>query len=357
MATAIVGVTGINDDVTVLYAVDVDVTAVDAKRAPTLKRLGEVQHRAGFAPLGVVVDGHHLALVLAQNDHAQGLLVDFNLKTGKERDLLDEVMVQQRPQLRRDAGVAHLTVVRGREHGAAGGSFDVVDVAIDHAHGGVIQTQIRASAQRLWITPAAGDAGAVLVINGGDGYRGDGADDGDAAIAVVDDGVLKDVVALGAGAFRTPVFFGGRHLIERSDVPGKRASLVDGTGHVWRSGIPGLSPVIASGSAGTGLLATSSGRKNGEVVVWRDGSNATLSSGRPGVARPHAVVDSAAGPVVVAWLDRGAQLPGELLAISKAGGQRLLPPKAHQAVTVYGFLDGPSSASSSSSSPARTVAP
>ena len=58
----------------------------------------------------------------------------------------------------------------------------------------------------------------------------------------------------------------------------------------------------------------------------------------------YALVDSAgetAGEtVVVAWIDRGPQQPGELWAIAAKGAKRLLPGAERTAVTVYGVLPG-----------------
>ena len=64
------------------------------------------------------------------------------------------------------------------------------------------------------------------------------------------------------------------------------------------------------------------------------------ASGRSGVARPLALVDSAGETVVVAWIDRGPQQPGELWAIAAKGAKRLLPGAERTAVTVYGVLPG-----------------
>ncbi len=339
-SSVVVGVTGIDDDHTVIAAIEIDGDLDDVGDGGAVDVKANVAHRRGYAPTGVVVGADVVALVLAQDDRAQGLLVALDLKTGVERDLLDEVMIEQRPALRWLGGAPHLSVVRGREHGAAGGSFDMVDVDVVAR-----QTQIVASADRLWITPVAGgDDAAVMVIDGGEGHRGAGNVDGAFHIDVVDgDGGLSPVVALGVGAFRSPVSFGGRWLVERSDRPGKRASIVDDTGKVWVQGLPGLSPALSTAlptSTVPALLATSSGRKSGGVIVWSsDGAATAISSGRPGIARPLAVTTTSKGVVVVAWIDRGVSMPGELWAISPDRSVRRRQPQPQTAVSVYGVVD------------------
>lgn len=329
-ASVVVGVTGVDDDHSAVVVVDLGVGGAAART------VADVAHRKGYAPKGVVVDDDTIALVLAQDDRAQGLLVAVDLKTGAEHDLLDEVMVEQRPARRLEAGAPRLTVVRGREHGAAGSSFDVVDVDVKTR-----QSQILASSQRLWITPVdSGDVAAVMVTEGGIGHRAVGAVDGAFHIDVVDDGALRPVVALGIGAFRSPVRFAGRWLVERSDRPGKSSSLVDDTGKVWLQGAPGLSPTLATASSSASLLATSSGQKSGGVIVWNAvGASRQLAGARAGIARPLALTVTDKGVVVVAWLDRGVSLPGELWAISEGGGVRLLEPQALTAISVYGVVD------------------
>ena len=96
--------------------------------------------------------------------------------------------------------------------------------------------------------------------------------------------------------------------------------------------------------ASSTTLAASSSHKDGSVVVAvGDGPFTRWTSGRSGVARPLALVDSAgetAETVVVAWINRGPQQPGELWAIGTKGAKRLLPGAERTAVTVYGVLPG-----------------
>ena len=328
-----VGVTGIDSPETRLLLID---TTVDVATTP-LER-GTVVHRAGHAPVGVVVDDSQLALVVQAGSQDDGLLMLRDLQTGHEHALLDGVMATHAPLVRQRADRSpEIIAVRRGPEGIAGASFDVVAVDVGSSTG-----QVLASAPRLWLTPVRGAALdiAFLVIDGGPGFQatGSSSSDGHAHVDVVKDGVLAPRWTLGPGTFRSPVCTASRCVVE-SERDG-HAVLLDDQGHVVLTGRPGLQPVASSTT-----LAVSSSHKDGSIVVAVGHAAFTRwASGRSGVARPLALVDSAgetAGEtVVVAWIDRGPQQPGELWAIAAKGAKRLLPGAERTAVTVYGVLPG-----------------
>jgi len=226
-----------------------------------------------------------------------------------------------------------LWAVRRLREDQGGGWFDVVEIDVTS-----LTSRIVATTKRLWVTPARGDvfgrAPTMLVIDG----AAQGEADGRAHIDVVDldGGVLRERAALGPGLVRSPVLWRGHTLVERE--AGGRATLVDvETGKVVAAGRPGLSPVALPS-----LLAVSTSTKDGAVRVYFDaaaGDGVVWRAGRAGVARPEAIAETKKGPVVVAWLDRGQSLPGELWAIGAAGGAALHAPPPREVVTVYGIVD------------------
>lgn len=277
---------------------------------------------------------------------ADALLVEKDLATGGERPLLDELVPTQAPLVwRRPDGTRELLAVRLRDEQRGGGHFDVTGV--DTASG---QTVVRASGARLWVTPfrgpAQGLAPSYLVVDGGPGFQGpvavnvpDRTGDGHAHVDVVIDGTFVTQHRLGPGRFHSPVRVGERRLIERAET-GKSAALVDVvTGKVLLRGQAGMSPVAGD----DGLVAVSSSKKDGSVMVGRlDDAWQTWPSGRSGVARPQLVLgdddgDGGHDDVVVAWLDRGASLPGELWRVGKTA-RGLWPATPQTAVTVLGVL-------------------
>ena len=336
-----VGVTGIDSAETRLLLID---TTVDVATTP-LER-GTVVHRAGHAPVGGIVDDGQLALVVQAGSHDDGLLVLRDLQTGREHALLDGVMTTHAPLVRRRADRSpEIIAVRRGSEGIAGTSFDIVAVDVSSSTG-----QVLASAPRLWLTPVRGAAldVAFLVIDGGPGFQASGNTtgnttgntDGHAHVDVVKDGVLARRWTLGPGTFRSPVCTASRCVVE-SERAG-HAVLLDDQGHVVLTGRPGLQPVASATT-----LAVSSSHKDGSVVVAvGDGPFTRWTSGRAGVARPLALVETAgdsagAGDsVIVAWIDRGPMEPGELWAIAAKGAKRLLPGAERTAVTVYGVLPG-----------------
>lgn len=346
-AVIAVAVTPIDGAPTSLLAVDLETAAT--------RPLGEVQHRAGHAPVGVVVDDNTIVLVVEVGNFGDGLVVKKDLRTGGETSLLDEAVPGQAPLVwSRPDGGRELLAVRLRGEEVRGGTFEVVGVDLDSG-----QSQVRASGQRLWVTPfrgpAAGLAPTYLVVDGAAGFqgpvsvtgaaRGEQTADGHAHVDVVIDGIFVTRTRLGPGAFRAPTRVGERLCVEQSTSlsgavsPGSAHLVEVGTGKVLVDGRAGLSPVVSAG----GVLAVSSSKKDGSVLVGRgDGAWRAIPGGRAGVARPQLVVDDGDDVVVVAWLDRGASLPGELWRVGDKG-RALLTPTPRTAVTVLGLL--PSAAS------------
>jgi hypothetical protein len=330
--TIVVGVTGIDSPETRLLLVDT--TPGTTATGPI--EGGTVLHLAGHAPMGVVVDDQHVALVVRAGSRDDGLLLLRDLGTGIEQPLLDGVMATHAPLVRhRPDQATEIVAVRHSPEEIGGATFDVVAVDVKSGTG-----QVLASAPRLWLTPVQGasDDVAFLVIDGAPGFQPKGArnSDGHAHVDVVKDGILTLRWTLGPGTFRSPVCTASRCVVEQER--DGHAVLTDEQGKTLLKGRPGLQPVATATT-----LAVSSSHKDGSVLVAvGDAPFARWTSGRAGVARPLALVESAGDTtgetVVVAWLDRGPMEPGELWAIAKGGARLLLPPTARTAVTVYGVL-------------------
>jgi hypothetical protein len=354
----VVAVTPIDGATTQLLAVELDVDV--APRA-----LGTVAHRRGHAPVGVVIDAATIALVVEVGNAGDALVVKKDTETGTEAPLVDEAVPGQAPVLwSRPDGGRELLVVRLRDEEVRGGTFEVVGVDVQSG-----QSQVRASGQRLWVTPFRGsDAGLApdyLVVDGAPGFqgavssteamRGGRTGDGHAHVDAVVDGIFLTRTRLGPGAFRSPTRFAERLLVEQSSSLWTRLVEI-GTGKVLIEGRPGLSPVVSAG----GVLAVSSSKKDGSVLVGRgDGAWRVVPGSRAGVARPQLVVDDGDDHgddgIVVAWLDRGASLPGELWRVGTKA-RVLLPPTPRTAVTVLGLLPprAPGSPRSSTPPPSTT---
>jgi hypothetical protein len=336
----VVAVTPIDAAATRLLAVDLEV-----ERAP--RALGTVDHRRGYAPVGVVIDASTIVLVVEVGNAGDALVVKKDTVTGAEVPLVDEAVPGQAPLLwSRPDGGRELLVVRLRDEEVRGGTFEVVGVDVQSG-----QSQVRASGQRLWVTPFHGpDAGlspGYLVLDGAPGFQGTVSlaeamsggrtGDGHAHVDVVIDGIFLTRTRLGSGAFRSPTRFKERLFVEQSSSSWTRLVEV-GTGKVLIEGRPGLSPAVSAG----GMLAVSSSKKDGSVLVGRgDGAWRVVPGSRAGVARPRLVVDDGDDhgddDVIVAWLDRGASLPGELWRVGNKA-RVLLPPTPRTVVTVLGLV-------------------
>jgi|GEM_PF-1159409 len=353
----VVAVTPIDAGTTTLLAVDLDIDAVP-------RPLGTVAHRVGHAPVGAVLDAATVALVVEVGNSGDALVLKKDLATGAETALVDEAVPGQAPVLwsRPDAG-GELLVVRLRGEEVRGGLFEVVGVDVTSG-----QSQVRASGQRLWVTPfrgpAEGLAPGYLIIDGAPGFQGPVSvaeamnggrtGDGHAHVDVVIDGIFVTRTRLGPGAFRSPTRLAERLLVEQSSSTSSSvvARLIEvGTGKVLIEGRPGLSPAVSP----AGVLAVSSSKKDGSVLVGRgDGAWRMVPGARAGVARPQLVVDDGDDVVVVAWLDRGASLPGELWRVGDKA-RVLLPPTPRTAVTVLGLVPSPTSPKSPTSPTSPTT--
>jgi hypothetical protein len=350
----IVGITPIDADTTTLEVIDLD-TATLAPR-----RVGELHHRRGYAPVGIVIDDHTVAAVVEIGNEGDALVVKKDLRTQTETPLLDEAVPGQRPlwEPRADGG-RELLVVRQRHQQVKGGDFAVVGVDL-----ATHQSTILATAPRLWVTPCVGPSHgadpAFLVVDGASGFQGlaptfpravkSPTGDGVAHVDVVHGGRFIVRHELGPGSFRTPRRHGSRVVLERSR-SATQAELIElETGKVLVVGRPDLSPVFSP----RGVLAVSSSRKDGSVRVQHtQGGWTSVPGSRAGIARPQLVVDDSDEIVVVAWVDRGASLPGELWRLGP-DARRLLPPAPRTAVTVWGVVPEAVSSSLPSSSSRMT---
>lgn len=338
----VVAVTPIDAATSTLLAVELDVEA-------TPRHLGIVQHRLGHAPVGVVLDHASVALVVEVGNVGDALVVRKDLATGAELAMVDEAVSGQAPLLwSRPDGGNELLVVRLRGEEVRGGTFEVVGVDLDSG-----LSQVRAGGLRLWVTPFRGPAEALapsyLVVDGADGFQGpvsvagaarrEKTGDGHAHVDVVIDGTFVTRTRLGPGAYRSPTRYGARLFVEQSPSTTSSRLVEVGSGKVLVEGRPGLSPAVSAG----GTLAVSSSKKDGSVLVGRGDAVWRLVPGaRAGVARPQLVLDDGDDVVVVAWLDRGASLPGELWRVG-GKARALLPPTPRTAVTVLGLLPSPPS--------------
>jgi hypothetical protein len=370
----VVGTAGLDDDATAIGALVVD---GDGAR---LLPVATLAHRAGFVPAGAVVDDRRLVFSVRDGAARDARVVVLDVDTGATRTLVDEVVPEQAPVVVQDAAGPAVVVVRPWDADAAGATFDVlrVDVA-----GGA--AEVLASRRALWVTPVRGALARAdlrfLVKDGGEaGVDGDGGLHIDAVV----DGAFVAGPRLPWRSARTPVLAGpagraGAVLLEAaaptdSSSPasstGRRAALVDDAGGQHGRGLAGMDPVVvatvgdgdAGGVAGVVVrtAAAGTGRKDGSLRVRRRVGDVDAGpwqerrAGAAGVARPRAVT---AGGDVVAWLDRGASLPGELWLVRADGTSlRLLPPRPRFVVQVYGVV-APAPATSSSPPPPTPPSP
>lgn len=320
--SVVVGTTGVDDDHTTLWRVPVDT----ASSPPTT--LGAITHRAGYAPVGVVMNDDLVALVVETGSTRDASLVLYELASQQQRLIVDEVVPRQPPV--RAGQTVQLTrhYPQGSEHpakGTDGEVFEIVDVDVLTG-----QLQVHSTMPAGWLTPvraADGPSGRALRLIGD-------------AFDVVDvDHPTVAIAHLGAGVFRQPVMVGAHLVVERGDPKAPhRASLVR-----WRDNttlLTGLAGFHALPLTDTALLA-GNGRKDGGLVrVDVDtGKQQPIAGARAGVAAPLLVHDD----VAVVWIDRGQALPGELwsmpLTTDAPRARRLLPATPRTAVTVYGVID------------------
>jgi hypothetical protein len=286
--------------------------------------LGEESHRAGFAPRGALAqDGSpRLVLAVVPEGAAAADVVVLELLEPAARALWGRGAVPlQPPFLLNDDAI----FVRAAES-PAGSTFDVV-----RARRG--EEEVLTSTTGSWLTPVRGAAGLYLLID----------ERGDASLVDTD---LRRVAAIGKERVRSPAVIGGQRggarggalIVERR--AGARAEVIDVlSGDVLAAGLPGMDP-MALGDR----LFFGAGEKRAAIRVLRAGrgqklvEEAPLSSERAGVASPRAAALVKGAPHIVAWLDRGQALPGELWLFSPQGARALLTPAPGEVVEVYGVI-------------------
>ena len=273
-----------------------------------------IAHPPGEMPAGVVADGAVLATVPQGRGAARVERVPLD---GSPARVLAGAAVPRQPPIPVAGGAAFL-----RPSADGAGPFDVVVVRDD-------QELIAASVEAAWLTPLRGTR-ALRFLSIDAGGRG-------AVVAVdTDSGAARSTHDLGRGPFAFPCGAGASELIlvERAgSAEGSEAAheVVDAvTGATLATARhAGLSP-----ACGDGVVAWSTAKKDGTVVVRDARGTRVLRTGRAGVARPQATALVDGAPVVVARLDRGASLPPETWLVEETRA-RLLVAGGH--VVVFGF--------------------
>lgn len=296
--TVVVGVSTIDGTATELTAL-----------SPSGERelVGVVEHARGRLPRGLLLD-HRLLLVTAVDDGAAAVLEELSLDDGSRRVLADRARAAVPPTVDRTGAVLFVRQ-------PAEGRFELV-----RARDGALLARVDAA----WVQPLRGGGGAVLVVERAGGAR----------VAEPAGGTLVTLAELGKVTARSPAVVAGRVLVEIALADG-RARVLDATrGRVLRDGLAGMDPLALDGRT----VSYGAGTKAAAIVVDDGRAPRTLSAPRAGVAHPlaGAVVNGRAQ--VVAWLDRGAALPGELWRFSDDGAERLLEPAVGVALEVYGVV-------------------
>lgn len=268
-----------------------------------------IPHAQGRMPKGLLLRDR-LVLVVAPAGRADAVLEELPLARGA-RVLLAEHALAAVPPTVDDAGA----VLFVRQ--AAPARFDVVRVG-----DGAVLTSVDAA----WLQPARGRAGAFLLVEPSGGAR----------VVELTPGGTRTIASIPTGSVRAPALVRTRVVAEVADAaPARgRARVVElSSGKVLAAGLAGMDPLPLDDDT----VAFGAGTKGAAVVV--DGANRrTLRAPRAGVAHPLAGALVQGRARVIAWLDRGASLPGELWAFDDAGAVRLLEPAAGVAVEVYGVV-------------------
>lgn len=283
----------------------------DGHRRP----LGEETHRSGFLPRGQL-DGDTLVLAVRAPGHDDADVVTRKLPEGNRRMVARGAHFLLGPVVHGD----DVLFLRAFEKPGAS-TFDLV-----RARRGA--EEVLASGPAAWMQPVRGSHDRFLRI---------GLDGG---TALVDDN-LHMVLPIGASPLRSPALVHGSLVVEHG-LADERAEVIHvPSGAVLARGLRGMDPLALPD--GSGRLVMGAGGKRAALVVARLDNQkladpVTLAADRAGVASPlaAAVVDGA--PVVVAWLDRGRALPGELWLFTMRGARALLPPTTGLAVEVYGVV-------------------
>jgi hypothetical protein len=145
----------------------------------------------------------------------------------------------------------------------------------------------------------------------------------------------------GKGRFRSPVV---GEIVEH-DIDASHAEIVTIDKRVLYRGLPGMDPI----RVGFNRIALGGGTKHATILLGRFGHDGlekvVLDAHMAGVATPlaAATVDEWGDEaVVVAWIDRGASLPGELVRFDELSGRVdvIAGPEVHAAYEVYGVVEG-----------------
>lgn len=270
------------------------------------RALSTVTHLAGHLPRGVLRQDS-VVLVSAVDDAAGATVEEVRLGDGARRVLATGAL----------RGVPPTVDEAGEVLFVRAGKTPTLEVV--RARDGAVRARVEAS----WLHPARGHAGAFLVVERRGGAR----------LAAVANGALQTLATLGKVSARSPAMTPRRWLVEER-LPDGRAHVVEvGTGKLVREGLAGMDPLPLDGDT----LAFGAGTKAAAIIV--DGARSRqLSAPQSGVAHP--LAGALVGDVahVVAWLDRGASLPGELWRFTDGGAVRLLEPASGLAVEVYGVV-------------------
>jgi hypothetical protein len=334
--------------------------------------VGALVPNAGGTPsLVVVVDTRDDA------DNAAGTVVErIDLATGARTLLAHDALGTQAPSSLADGTVSFVIA-------EAEGRFAIAPIFIAGSQAGRVAGERATGIPAAWLTPARGAPGAYLAI--GDGTQasrivvlhadgtlataralraGSSDDDGD------EDG--DDDVAHGGGATGGRAHGAARlrsaAIVRQDPVNGVvverglrngRAEIVDGDGRVLARGLAGMDPLpLATGDAQLDRMddriVLGAGTKAARIRIAhvKDGKlvdDVVLDAHRAGIASPRAAALVHGVPVVIAWLDRGASLPGEAWRLTPSDSAPLLAPRAGASVQVYGVVpDGPAAASKKS---------
>jgi hypothetical protein len=294
-------------------ATDVLVISPDGREERALT----IDHAPGRIPKGVL-DGNRLITVSVVPDETGTVVDEFDFATSTRRTIGTGAIPLQAPS-------ADGFVRQVKE-----GEFEIVAR-------GVPPRKREAS----WVKPFADNAFLEITLDGN---------------SRIIDG--KRIHELGKARVRSPAKIGSDIVMERE------GEVVDVKGRVLHKGLPGMDPialgdrvVLGAGTKSAKVLVArvQDGKLRDvvtlEAVVARPSADAALAGAearatgthlaearatgthRAGIATPKAAAMINGQPVVVAWIDRGASLPGELWLLTTTGGRQLV---TSGAVEVYG---------------------
>ncbi len=272
---------------------------------------------------------------LALIEHAPGRLPKGLLQG-------DRVLFAVAPQGQDDATIVELRLDGGQRVQLARGALAAVPPAIDDAGEVVFVRQlaearfevvgardgaVRARVDASWLQPARGRAGAFLLVERNGGAR----------VLELTPAGLATLATLGKEAARSPALLRSRIVVEVADAAparGRARVLELPSSKALAAGLAGMDPLPLDQDT----VAYGAGTKAAAVVIDGPGGARTLRAPQAGVAHPVAGTMVRGRAHVVAWLDRGASLPGELWLFSDDGARRLLEPAVGSAVEVFGVV-------------------